>query len=86
MNMFTAQLSQVEESLLGFLATRTKQDWEPDTDLFAMGGMSSLFAMELVVHLECTFGVTVEGEHLNLDNFRTVRRMATLVRRLRGDE
>lgn len=75
-----------EKSLLGFLTARTKREWDSDTDLFATGGMSSLFAMELVVHLENEFGVTVEGEDLTLDNFRTVRAMADLVGKLRGGE
>ncbi|MYX57655.1 hypothetical protein GTZ89_18745 [Streptomyces sp. SID8382] len=40
--------------------------------------------MEIVVHLEKTYGVSVRGKDLRLDNFRTVRSMATLVRRLQG--
>ncbi|ATL81602.1 putative methoxymalonate biosynthesis acyl carrier protein [Streptomyces malaysiensis subsp. malaysiensis] len=58
--------------------------WQEDADLFASGGLSSLFAMEIVVHLEKTYGVSVRGKDLRLDNFRTVRSMATLVRRLQG--
>jgi methoxymalonate biosynthesis acyl carrier protein len=74
-----------EERLLGFLTARTKREWDSDTDLFATG-MSSLFAMELVVHLENEFGVTLEGQDLTLDNFRTVRAMAALLGKLRGGE
>ena len=37
---------------------RTGRTWPPDTDLFATGGLSSLFAMELVVHLEKTYGIS----------------------------
>ncbi|CAM4161073.1 acyl carrier protein [Kibdelosporangium persicum] len=73
-----------EASLLGFLASRTKKDWDADTDLFASGGLSSLFAMELVVYLEETFDIEIAGADLRLDNFRTVTRMVSLVRRLAG--
>ncbi|HEX6357943.1 acyl carrier protein, partial [Actinophytocola sp.] len=69
----------VEVSLLEFLATRLKQPWQPDTDLFSAGVVTSLFAMELVVYLEEAFGVEVSGDELRLDNFRTVHAMTALV-------
>ena len=55
-----------------------------DADIFASGAVSSLFAMELVTFLEGTFGITIETEDLELDNFRTVGRMAGLVSRKTG--
>jgi methoxymalonate biosynthesis acyl carrier protein len=73
----------LEDDLLGYLADRTKKSVEADQDIFADGLVSSMFAMELVVHLEQTYGVTIVGRDLRLDNFRTVRTMAQLVRRLR---
>ncbi|GAA1959214.1 acyl carrier protein [Amycolatopsis minnesotensis] len=74
----------VEQAVQRFLAARTRTTWEPDRDLFTGGGLSSLFAMELVVHLEQTFGVVIAGTDLRLDNFRTVHAMTALVRRLRA--
>ncbi|AXX30647.1 acyl carrier protein [Actinosynnema pretiosum subsp. pretiosum] len=73
----------VAERVQAFLAERTKQTWEPDTDLFASGTVTSMFAMELVVHLESTFDVVIDGPDLGLDSFRTVNTMTTLVLRLR---
>ncbi|MEU7647304.1 acyl carrier protein [Streptomyces huasconensis] len=72
----------VRTELRRFLEERTKTDWAADTDLFATGGVSSLFAMELVVHVERTFGIAVEGPDLRIDNFRTVNAMTDLVLRL----
>ncbi|MFC7531619.1 acyl carrier protein [Actinoplanes sp. GCM10030250] len=72
----------VEADLLAFLEERTKRRWEPGTDLFRSGAVSSLFAMELVVHLEKSFDVTITGPDLVLDNFRTVDAMTSLVGRL----
>jgi methoxymalonate biosynthesis acyl carrier protein len=76
----------VAEHLLRFLADRTKIEYTPDEDLFARGGISSLFAMELVLYLEQQFGVAVPGPALTMDNFRTVQAMAALVRRLQDSE
>ncbi|MEU8825671.1 acyl carrier protein [Streptomyces sp. NPDC048636] len=74
----------VQKDILRFLHTRTKRTWKPETDLFASGGQSSLFAMELVVHLEKSFGVAIRGKDLRLDNFRTVVSMTELVHRLQA--
>ncbi|PXX71483.1 methoxymalonate biosynthesis acyl carrier protein [Nocardia tenerifensis] len=76
----------VERSLLAFLEKKTKTSWEVDRDLFAVGGLSSLFAMELVVHLEQSFAIAIGGPDLKLDNFRTVRAMIALVARLRAPD
>ena len=67
-----------------FLVSRTKRSWEPDEDLFAAGVVSSLFALELVVYLEKAHGVEVEGEYLSIDNFRTIRRIETMVHELQA--
>ncbi|MFF2325846.1 MULTISPECIES: acyl carrier protein [unclassified Streptomyces] len=77
-------VAAIEQRLGEFLETKTKQTWEPEVDLFASGAVSSLFAMELVVFVEGTFGVAVEGADLAMDNFRTVRAMTSLVSRLRS--
>jgi methoxymalonate biosynthesis acyl carrier protein len=74
----------VRTNLLDFLEQRTKRRVAVDTDLFATGLVSSLFALELVVHVENAFGVAVTGCELTLDNFRTVDAIAALVLRLSG--
>ncbi|QKW18562.1 acyl carrier protein [Kitasatospora sp. NA04385] len=79
----TPDTHTLEKELLEFLEGRTGTAWDADTDLFEAGGLSSLFAMQLVVHLEKSYAVAVRGADLRLDNFRTVRRMAALVTRLR---
>ncbi|HJQ03422.1 MAG TPA: phosphopantetheine-binding protein [Jatrophihabitans sp.] len=76
----------VRRNLMSFLEQRTKHAIAADVDLFATGLVSSLFALELVIHLEQSFGVTVAGPDLTLDNFRTVDAMTALVLRLGGDD
>jgi methoxymalonate biosynthesis acyl carrier protein len=78
-------VEDIQRVLRGFLETRTDVSWELDTDLFVEGGMSSLFAMELVVKLEQSFGVVIAGADLRLDNFRTINAMVALVTRLRAE-
>ena len=54
---------------------------QDDQDIFALGFVNSLFAMELVMFIEKTFHVRIPNDELKLDNFRTVTRMSELVRR-----
>jgi methoxymalonate biosynthesis acyl carrier protein len=53
-----------------------------DNDIFALGFVNSLFAMELVTFIEGTFGTAIPNEELTLDNFRTIAAMAGLAGRL----
>jgi methoxymalonate biosynthesis acyl carrier protein len=75
---------EVRQNLVEFLRRRTRTEIGADVDLFGAGLVSSLFALELVVHLENAFGVEVTGPDLKLDNFRTVEAMTALVSRLSG--
>ena len=76
--------TEISASLTRYLHEKLKAEVAPDDDLFAAGLANSMFAMELVVHLEQTFGVMIEGQDLKLDNFRSARSMAGLVVRLRS--
>ena len=52
-----------------------------DVDIFELGFLNSLFAMELVMFIENTFKITIPNEELTEDNFRTVASMSALVQR-----
>ncbi|GAA2046373.1 acyl carrier protein [Streptomyces carpaticus] len=56
---------------------------DDDVDIFTLGFVNSLFAMELVMFLEKEFGLRIPNEEMSLDNFRTVSAMSALVGRLR---
>ncbi|GGO21626.1 acyl carrier protein [Micromonospora parathelypteridis] len=43
-----------------------------DEDIFATGYVNSLFAVQLVMFVENTFGVTANGNDLDIANFRTI--------------
>lgn len=56
-------------------------DLKDDEDIFALGFINSLAALQLVQFLEKEFGITVEDEDLDLDNFRTLNCMDELLER-----
>jgi acyl carrier protein len=56
-------------------------DLKDDEDIFALGFINSLAALQLVQFLEKEFGITVEDEDLDLDNFRTLNSMDELLER-----
>ena len=73
----------VRSQVRGFIAARFPQVTLPDDqDLFAMGFINSLFAMELVMFVEQQFAVRVPNDELKRDNFRTVDAVVDLVGRI----
>ncbi|MFF9349370.1 acyl carrier protein [Streptomyces sp. NPDC014734] len=74
----------IERTITAFVSKRVGADVPADRDLFESGLVSSLFAMELVVHLEQAFSVQILGDDLKRDSFRSVRAMTDLVLRLNG--
>lgn len=74
------------EQLRQYLSSITSTDLGPDDDYFTLGLVSSLRALEIVTYIEGTHGVVVEVEDLDLDNFRTVARVAEFIRRKRGEK
>ena len=56
-------------------------DLRDDEDIFALGFINSLAALQLVQFLEKEFEVAIEDEDLDLDNFRTLSKMDDLLER-----
>lgn len=54
---------------------------QADEDIFALGFVNSMFAMQLVLFIEQEFQITIENEDLDFDNFRTINAMALLIKR-----
>jgi methoxymalonate biosynthesis acyl carrier protein len=80
-----ADRSTVERRIAGwFLRSLNVEIPSPETDLFETGVLDSLAFVELVLHLEQEFGVTVALEHVEIDNFRSVERIATFLLNGRG--
>lgn len=73
---------QTNTTILSFITGRFPQAQLTDTrDIFSLGFINSLFAMELVMFIEKEFAVTIPNDELRIDNFRTVSAMTDLVQR-----
>lgn len=68
----------IKQFLARFLRNYDLQD---DEDIFALGFVNSLLAIQLVHFIENRFGIVIEDEDLELDNFRTLNRIDALVER-----
>lgn len=74
-----------EQKIKTFLSRFFKShDLGPEEDIFALGFVNSLLAMQLVAFVEKEFGVRIEDADLDLDNFRSIRAIAGLVERKTG--
>lgn len=54
-------------------------DLRDDEDIFSLGFINSLFAMQLVLFLEKEFVITIADEDLDIANFNTINAMVRLV-------
>src|ERR1044072_8928594 len=73
-------IEEIKTKIKEFLCLRLRNyDLQDDEDIFAIGFINSMFAMQLVMFVECEFNVTVEDEDLDLENFRTVNALANFI-------
>ncbi|MEM8530258.1 MAG: acyl carrier protein [Chloroflexota bacterium] len=70
--------TQIKTFLARFIQNVDIQD---DQDIFAMGVVNSLFAMQLVMFVEKEFGIRVEDDDLDIANFRSINAMTRLIER-----
>lgn len=78
-------MDETHRKIKEFLARFFKgHDLKPDEDIFALGFVNSLLAMQLVAFVEKEFGIAVEDQDLDLDNFRSIGAIARLVERKGG--
>ncbi|HEY1353603.1 MAG TPA: phosphopantetheine-binding protein [Ktedonobacteraceae bacterium] len=54
---------------------------QDDQDIFALGFVNSLFAMQLVLFVENQFGIEIQDNDLDISNFRSIDVIAQLVER-----
>jgi acyl carrier protein len=68
--------TKIKEFLSKFFRNHELKD---DEDIFSLGFVNSLLAMQLVSFVEKEFKVTIEDDDLDLDNFRTVNSIDSLI-------
>ena len=52
-----------------------------DENIFSLGFVNSMFALQLVEFIESDFEISVEAEDLEIENFSTLNAIADLVQR-----
>ncbi len=62
-----------------FLTSRLGEEVADDDDIFALGFVTSMFALELVSFIESVFEFEIPPEQLVSDNFRSVSLLTNLV-------
>ncbi|GKU80235.1 acyl carrier protein [Paenibacillus sp. L3-i20] len=67
---------KIRAFLFRFFRKRALEDHE---DIFELGFVNSLFAMQLVMFLEKEFGIVIESKDMDQDNFRSINRMVSLI-------
>jgi methoxymalonate biosynthesis acyl carrier protein len=73
---------EIKKKIKQFLAKFFQNyDLQEDEDIFALGFVNSLFAMQLVTFVEKEFEISIENEDLDLDNFRTINTLTGLIER-----
>jgi methoxymalonate biosynthesis acyl carrier protein len=78
----TTQAAHSGQLIRSFIEERFPQaELADDQDIFELGFVNSLFAMELVLFIESQFAMEIANDDLTLDNFRTINAMAVLVQR-----
>ncbi len=75
-------MDEKKEKIRTFLLSVIRtSDLQEDDDIFALGFVDSLFAMELVLFVESEFQITVEKEDLDYENFKTINAVTSFVER-----
>lgn len=69
----------IEEIQRVFAEKLSRPVASPDDDLFESGILDSMVLVELLLQLEQTFGLSISIADLDLENIRTVRRIAAMV-------
>ncbi|WP_434749324.1 acyl carrier protein [Paenibacillus amylolyticus] len=56
-----------------------KHELQDHEDIFALGFVNSLFAMQLVMFLEKEFSIRVDNQDLDLQNFKSINAITELI-------
>lgn len=73
----------IQEQIFQFLHEKNpRTELTYDTELFKSGAVNSLFALEIVIFVETTFGIRLKRKDVKLENFETINRIAALVERV----
>ncbi|ARV60172.1 D-alanyl carrier protein [Nostocales cyanobacterium HT-58-2] len=73
-------MEEIQAKIKEFLSRFFRNhDLRLDEDIFALGFVNSMFAMQLVLFIEQEFQITIKNEDLDFANFRTINAMTRLI-------
>jgi len=73
-------MNEVKSRIRAFLGRFFRDsELKDDDDIFALGFVNSLFAMQLVMFIEKEFDIRAENKDLDINNFRTVNSITEFI-------
>jgi len=73
-------MKKAEAKIKNFLSQYfDTDDLQEHENIFALGFVNSMFAMQLVLFIEKEFQVSIENEDLDIENFSTINAMVSLL-------
>jgi acyl carrier protein len=79
------QQAEIKQAVRQFISSAIRLPALGDDDnLFESGIVNSLFAVQLMTFVEKTFGIEVEAEDLDIENFKSLNATTSFVMRKNG--
>ena len=75
----------VKARIRNYVANAVAEEVGDEDDIFVLGVVNSLFAMQLVQFVEKEFSIAVEREDLNIQNFCSIVAMTNFVLKKLGN-
>ncbi len=73
---------EIRETVRGFIVRSVNiPDFKDDDNLFELGIVNSLFAVQLMTFIEVTFALEVGSDDLDIENFKSLNAMTAFVLR-----
>jgi acyl carrier protein len=84
--MIAIDEKEIKETVRGFIVGSVNiPDFKEHDNLFELGIVNSLFAVQLMTFIEMTFDIEVGTDDLNIENFNSLNAMTAFVlRKKRG--
>lgn len=80
MRGFGVTMEEIKGKIRGFLGRFfRKHELKDDEDIFELGIVNSLFAMQLVMFIEKEFKLRIDNADLDIKNFSTINSIYTLI-------
>ena len=77
-------MQDIREKLLDFLGRFFDiESIDDNSDIFKLGYVNSLFAMQFVLYIENEFDISIEPIDMDRENFSTINKMIKLIQKKR---